>query len=418
MTAPAQTPFYSDLRPPVVDWRVVDGKIRSRPARRSGKATYYIDFYPLLKGADRFLTSYSGVTLETHEDALILQQRVKAQRDNGKALAEAVSSYRQPKNRRNQIRAIAENWLEWLADESDLEPYTMSSYRGHVKNQFAWWDKRTVDQIDWDLLSQWSKWMKTEGLSPKTRVNVIATMRSLLRWYKMKHNDYTPPKFPIVKRGKKMKPVTMPLLDQAAVLAEIPEADRGIFFALAHLTVRPAEGRACLVEHYDFKERELWIGDALKGSGSGAVRGNTKTGESGLYPVSQDLAGWIERHVPTAARFQKGVPLFPNPRTGNAYAAKSLRTIWDDGCEAAGVERVPLYNATKHSTLSELARVLTAEQLQGLARHSRFETTRGYLGEHADPKGEAQAARAKLLEVKTRARGKVATITGGGDENL
>lgn len=39
-----------------------------------------------------------------------------------------------------------------------------------------------------------------------------------------------------------------------------------------------------------------------------------------------------------------------------------------------------------------------------------------YLSEHADPKGEAQAARAKLLEEKTRARGKVARITGGGDE--
>jgi hypothetical protein len=57
--------------------------------------------------------------------------------------------------------------------------------------------------------------------------------------------------------------------------------------------------------------------------------------------------------------------------------------------------------------------VLTAEQLQGLARHKDYKTTREYLGEHADPKGEAQAARAKLLKEKSGA--KVRKIKGGGD---
>jgi integrase len=236
-------------------------------------------------------------------------------------------------------------------------------------------------------------------------------MRSFLRWHKMDHSDYVVPQFPTVKRGKKKKPVTMPLLDQAAVLLAVPEADRGIFLAYAHLTLRQGEGRACLVEHYDFKRRELWVGDALKGGGSGAVRGDTKTGESGFYPVSDELAEWIERHVPDAARFQKGVPLFPNPRTGNAYARKSIQTLWAAACELAEVDYIPPYRATKHSTLSELARVLTAEQLQGLARHKDYKTTRAYLGEHADPKGEAQTARAKLLEEKG-ARNKRATRIG------
>jgi len=43
--------------------------------------------------------------------------------------------------------------------------------------------------------------------------------------------------------------------------------------------------------------------------------------------------------------------------------------------------------------------VLTPQQLQGLARHKKFDTTRIYFGEDADPKGEAQAARLRLLEV-------------------
>ena len=67
------------------------------------------------------------------------------------------------------------------------------------------------------------------------------------------------------------------------------------------------------------------------------------------------------------------------------------------------VEFVPPYRATKHSTLSELARVLTPQQLQGLARHKKFDTTRGYFSEDADPKAEAQSARLSLLKSKTKA---------------
>jgi integrase len=183
--------------------------------------------------------------------------------------------------------------------------------------------------------------------------------------------------------------------------------------AYAHLTLRQGEGRACLVKHYDFKERELWVGDAIKGDNANAPRGDTKTGETGYYPVSDELAQWIECNVPTEYRFKESDRLlFPNPRTGRIYSRKTIQQIWAKACIAAEVDHVPPYRATKHSTLSELARVLTAEQLQGLARHKKFETTRGYLGEHADPKGEAQAARANLLELKTRARNKRATKIG------
>ncbi len=406
MAAPDQTAFDPVGLPSpesAADWRDVDGKIRSR-RRQSGRITYLIDFSPKLRGADRYLTSYSGVTLDTYEDALILQQRIKAHTDLGKTLAEAVSAYRQPKDRRNQVRVLTEQWIAWIEEASHLEPYTLRSYRGHVKNQFSWWGNRTIDQVDWDLLHQWATWMRDEkSLAPKTIKNVLATMRSFLGWHQMKSRGFEIPPFPTVKPAKRVKPVTMPLLDQAAVLTAIPEEDRGIFLVYAHLTLRQGEGRACLVEHYDFKTRELWVGDAIKGDNANAPRGDTKTGECGRYPVSEELAEWIERHVPTEARFRGKVPLFPNPRTGHIYSRKTIQQIWKKACIAAEVEFVPPYRATKHSTLSELARVLTPQQLQGLARHKKFDTTRGYFGDDADPKAEAQAARLRLLHSKSEA---------------
>lgn len=400
MAAPTQTPFCPRNLPSPsseADWRVVDGKIRSR-RRPSGLVTYYIDFYPKLKGADRYLWSYSGVQFKSHEDALIVQQRIKAHCDLGKTLAEAVSAYRKPEDRRNQIRELAKQWIDWIERSDELEPYTIYSYRGHVKREFQWWGNRTIDDVSWDLLDKWVNAMRSR-LAPQTVLNVLGTMRSFLRWYRMRNNAFVIPEFPRVKRGKRKKPVTMSLFDQAAVLAAIPEDDRGIFLSYAHLTLRQGEGRACLVEHYDFKRRELWVGDAMKGSGPNALRGDTKTGECGRYPVSSELAEWIEHHVPSAARFRGNVPLFPNPRTGNVYSRNTIQDIWRKACRNAGVEFVPPYRATKHSTLSELARVLTPQQLQGLARHKKFDTTRIYFGEDADPKAEAQAARERLVEL-------------------
>ncbi|MCH8891335.1 MAG: site-specific integrase [Myxococcales bacterium] len=403
MTATLQTPLCSGNLPlldSAADWRIVDGRIRSR-RRKSGRVTYFIDFYPKLKGRDQRLYSHSGITLETREDAERIQQRIKALTDKGHTLAEAVGAYRQPKDRRNRVEELVGRWMKWLTEDGELEPYTLLGYRGHVNNQFKWWGNRTVDMIDWDLLFEWTVWMREEkGLAPKTIKNVLTTMKSFLNWQRMRDKSFVIPQFPTVKRGKRKKPVTMPLLDQAAVLSQIADDDRGIFLAYAHLTLRQGEGRACLVEHYDFKRRELWVGDAMKGNGPNATRGDTKTGESGRYPVSEDLAAWIERHVPSEARFRGDVPLFPNPRTGKIYSRETIQNLWRRACRVAGVDFIPPYRATKHSTLSELARVLTPQQLQGLARHKKFETTRGYFGEDADPKAEAQAARAKLLESK------------------
>jgi site-specific recombinase XerD len=411
MTAPAKTSFNSGnllLLRGAADWRVVDGKIRERHRKRGRlEVTYYIDFYPKLTGRDRFLNSESGVTFESYGHAEAVQQRIKALTDKGRTLAEAVSAYRQPKDRRNQIRELAKQWIDWIGNEADLEPYTIRSYRGHVNNQFKWWGNRTIDQVDWDLLYKWTKWMKNEsGLASKTIRNVLATMRAFLRWHRMRDKAFVIPQFPTVKRDKQKKPVTMTLPDQAAVLDAIPDEDRGIFLAYAHLTLRQGEGRACLVEHYDFKRRELWVGDAIKGDNSRAPRGDTKTGECGRYPMSEELAEWIERHVPTEARFRGEVPLFPNPRTGRIYSRKTIQDIWRKACKDAGVDHVPPYRATKHSTLSALARVLTPQRLQGLARHKKFETTRLYFGEDADPKAEAQAARAQLLATQNQVANK------------
>lgn len=398
----AQTAFYPTYATRWID--VECGKVRRRKASlkrlrdTDQEHVYYIDFSPNLKGKDRFLTGDRGYPFESTEHAETIRIRICGQTEKGLTLAEAVSSYRAPKNKRNRVLSLADSWIEHVIEsEGDAyEPYTVRGYKGYRNNHFPWWAHRTIDEVTWQALDEWAKHMRTT-LGTKSTTNVLFAFRSFLHWYRKHEKGFVIPEFPKIKKTKRARPVTMHLLDQAAAISAVPERDRGIFLAYAHLTIRQGEGRALLVKDYDFKRRELWVASAAKGDNANAPRGDTKTGEQGWYPVSNELAEWIEHHVPTGARFRGDTPLFPNPRTARMYSRKTIQNMWRTACEVAEVEHVPPYRATKHSTLSELARVLTLQQVQALARHQNIETTRMYFGERADPKREAQDAREKLV---------------------
>jgi integrase len=116
--------------------------------------------------------------------------------------------------------------------------------------------------------------------------------------------------------------------------------------------------------------------EAFKSQGSGAKRGETKTGEQGDYPVSTELREWIAQHVPEARRFQPDAPLFAHPRTSNPYSAGVLRELWQDACDAADVTYIPLYRAMKHTTFTALREAgVPRDEVQALARHRDPRTT-------------------------------------------
>jgi integrase len=184
-------------------------------------------------------------------------------------------------------------------------------------------------------------------------------------------------------------------------MAAIPEADRGIFLALK-MGIRPGEARAVRVRDFDFASGVLSIREALKSDGSGAPRGQTKTGVPGDYPVSAELHDWLAEQVPTERRFQAEAPLFSNPRTGRPYSSHKLREVWIAACEAAEVEYVPLYRATKHTTFTALREAgVSRDEVQALARHRDPRTTDIY---DLDDDQRRQRALASLDQLEARGR--------------
>jgi integrase len=56
--------------------------------------------------------------------------------------------------------------------------------------------------------------------------------------------------------------------------------------------------------------------------------------------------------------------------------------LWREACEAAGVDYVPVYRATKHSGLTALSELgLSLDDVRAMGRHTSADTTRLYIRE-------------------------------------
>ncbi len=177
-------------------------------------------------------------------------------------------------------------------------------------------------------------------------------------------------------RVEEHEPRILSITDQDAIVARIPDADRGIFLGLAHLGLRPGEARALTVA--DYRDGWLFVDKAAKSKSVGAEISSTKTGKPKRLPVSEELADWIARHVDPAGRFSQA-PLFPNPRTGRMWPHKALQRVWRAALDVAALPHVSLYEGTKHTMATEAIRRGVPERaLQRFLGHASVQSTRRY----------------------------------------
>jgi len=286
---------------------------------------------------------------------------------------------RQPNARPNLVSEKVEQWIAHVETCGDYQPATIVRYRGYAQGHFSWWRGRSIYDVQYHTLHQWLTCLRERGQSDKSTKNILAAFRSFYTWLRRgRERDLPRLEFPRVKVRNRERRKVMGLMERAAAIAAIaaiPAEDRGIFLALK-MGIRPGEVRALRISDYAFATGVVSITAALKSQGAGAVRGETKTGEVGDYPVSQELREWIAEHVPESRRFASDAPLFAHPRTGNPYSSGALRKLWTAACAFAEVEYIPLYRAMKHTTLTALREAgASIDDVRALARHRDPRTT-------------------------------------------
>jgi len=302
----------------------------------------------------------------------------------------------------NLVANRIERWLEVKRREARAGDRA----RGYVRElerwarpegHFSWWAEKSIRDVTEGAIEDWSLWLadrRTPGgrpLSAASRARVLGGFHSFLGWmYRRREIPEMPRSYPWPKVPEH-EPRTLTMADQDAVLRAIPEIDRGIFLACAHLGLRPNEARA--LEVSDYRNGCLVIDKKASGPNVGdpVVRG-TKSGKAKTLPVSGELAAWIEAHVPRESRLERR-RLFLLSSTGRPWSHWSLTDRWRAACRAVGVAGVSLYPGTKHSMATDALRRQVPER-----------TLQAFLG-HADPRSTRRYARlasTALVEVLRR----------------
>jgi integrase len=187
---------------------------------------------------------------------------------------------------------------------------------------------RNVYEINWENLRVWLLWLakdyqrsgaKRVGIGAKSRLDVLTAFRGFFKWLR-RHEQYRAlptPEWPSVAVVKTKRRTMGSLATQADAIERVPAEHRGIFYAMAHLTLRNGEARALRWGDYDFRRRDLFVGWAMKSGAASSERKETKTDANAWYPVSAALAAWLAWRFPPESRFDREAPLFAHPTTGH-----------------------------------------------------------------------------------------------------
>jgi len=327
-----------------------------------------------------WIYTVSGVALDTPEVAHAFLAVIRADIATGKAPEDAVARFLSPTARPNLVTRRYADFLAFKAREcanGDLAERTLREYRRYAreeKGELAYWEGRSLSEVNRASLEEWSQWLAARGLSAKTRRNVMGALRSAMGWLKERgglHGDL--PAFPLP-RVAEHRPGIITAKAQARVLAAIPEAARGAFLCMATMGLRPGEARALDAGNVRLETRTLVVDRAMQGTSAGARIGPTKTRQYRELPLSDAMLQWLERHLPIATE----APLFTNPGTGKRWSHWALRAAWLDACRKAGV-KARLYEGTKHTfATAAKARGVEDRALRDYLGHTDGRSTERY----------------------------------------
>ena len=178
---------------------------------------------------------------------------------------------------------------------------------------------------------------------PKGRKNVLDCLKRLLKTARRAGHISQLPEW-IEYKGKN-KVVQPPIryissTDQLRVVGHIPNEHKPIFLFMMLTGCRPSEARA-LKKHNIYEDEEYISFEFAFGRGEELKSVKQVTVEP--IPITNEIyevLGMVERNLSPF--------VFPNPSTGRPYT-KNINRIWNKACDDAGVRRIKLYQATRHS---------------------------------------------------------------------
>jgi integrase len=265
-----------------------------------------------------------------------------------------------------------DEWLNYKRDKIDRKQTNCrkatlklyESYRAHYQHLLDL-DVRKIQKgdIEKHFLNR-----LPARLSQKYTKNMLLALKTFFRWL----NDQEKieiPRFPDFKVTITNKQRSIPYETQMEAIGNFPESHRDIFYFLRETGLRVSEVCALEIRDFDFPLSRVLIRRTY--SGYDLIE-TTKGNREDWIPVSRFALGIAVRN--SKNRFGTEF-LFINPSTGRGYKPSYLRDLWTQ----YGVKGLKLYEATRHSTITDWSKNATAFQVKDLARHSDIRTSQKYV---------------------------------------
>jgi integrase len=238
------------------------------------------------------------------------------------------------------------------AKKADLKLEGYRRYMYHYRTLSRFLGDIPVTQINYAVLEDLKSEL-VERYKPKTIYDTFGFLKTLLRWCIQRGELTELPDFPKLSKKMGMRRI-FDKSTQAVVLDKVyemyweraPRACIGIELLCTYPKIRPAELRQVQEKHIDLRNNTIVIPSPKGQDDPKAVR---------LLDRHVELIRSLPRGFPEMYFLRYDYPV-KGRKVGQRFGRDYLYHVWRRACSELGLEGVPLYPGTKHTTMSDWGR--------------------------------------------------------------
>ena len=250
------------------------------------------------------------------------------------------------------FKTLSEQWLE--IKENEVKRNSFRDINNTINQAIDYFENRNIKEIkpkDFQLF------LNSLNVSSKTKHNHISTLKQFWKWLFDNDEIDRLPKFPKVNYKLAWRK-TVNKDTQNAIIDEVKRISGhnlkiwlGIKFLSTYFNTRPNELRHALEGNIDLIQGKILLTD-------------TKDRPKYIYLIPEDIN--------LLKSFPKGMPhlYFFRHKDGRQFGKDLFYSYWKRACKNLKIENVDLYGGTRHSTVSDLRKSRTPEEIRLASMHT------------------------------------------------
>ncbi len=280
-----------------------------------------------------------------------------------------INDWLQPAIQENKFKNKYDVWIKQKNIEAEAGRFsfeTLKLYQSYKKNHYGSLYDLDVREIELSHLQELVNGLT--GLSEKYIKNIVDCLKTFYKWLN-KWERVRLPIFPEIEitTGETQRAITYE--EQLSVIEKFPAEHQDVLFFIRETGLRVSEGCALQVRDIDIPGLRALIQRTYSGY---RLVERTKGKHRKWIPLSRRALEIAQKYA--IGRFGADF-LFINPSTGKGYKPAYLRDLW----AIYGIKGLKLYEATRHSTITDWSKNASAFQVKDLARHGDIRTSQKYV---------------------------------------